>query len=164
MAPSGAETAGFRGRGGGRSRHGESLERGGPVRAARRPGGIGQARQERLPGFEQALAGGDLGDALVETVAVEERLAGKPIEMGAQGPDPLLVGLLHGALARQEPSGDVVPEDDEPDGRGRPQGQDEQGRAPGDQGAAADRDRAMLRAGPTQRRKAHGVAPWTDPS
>ena len=84
LAPSGAERpASAAGEGRGPARRASSEE---DVPAARRPGGIGQAREERLPGFEQALAGGDLGDALVETVAVEERLAGKPIEMGAQGP------------------------------------------------------------------------------
>jgi hypothetical protein len=138
----------------GRKRRGGRCRRGGRARCRRQPryagrgkGRLGQSRQESLPGLEKALTRGELGDALVETVLIEHVLAGEPVEVDLQGPDLVLIGLLHDALAREEPCRDFVPEYEKPGRRGRPEGEQQEGRGSADQGSARDRNRLMRGSG-----------------
>jgi hypothetical protein len=77
---------------------------------------VGERGDERLTRFEFGLARREFVDTGLDAVLVEQGAAGEPVDIGPQRGDPVLIGVLAGGFARDQPRRQVVLAEDVPAG------------------------------------------------
>ena len=93
-----------------------------------------------LPGLDLELPGGELVKPDVEAFLLDELLRAHPVEPGAEIADAVLVGVLDGGLAGEEPGRERVARE-----AGRPDGEERGADCSRDQPTAPDRNKSPHR-------------------
>ena len=106
---------------------------------------------DRLPGLDLELPGGELVEPGVEAFLLDELLRAHPIEPGAEVADAVLIGVLDGGLAGEEPGRERVAREEAPGRARRPDGKQRGADCSRDQPAAPDGNELRTRCRPVTR-------------
>ena len=106
---------------------------------------------DRLPGLDLELPGGELVEPGVEAFLLDELLRAHPIEPGAEVADAVLIGVLDGGLAGEEPGRERVAREEAPCRARRPDGKQRGADCSRDQPAAPDGNVLRTRCRPVTR-------------